>query len=107
MESTAGAAPASRLAALLDLEVLDRDLFRGENEVGAEARMSLYGGQVAAQKVGASLARGLNDDVFRASLDKAGFPPLHSKSQTEMKEFIDADRARWSGVIKQLKISLD
>ena len=60
-----------------------------------------------AQKVGASLARGLNDDVFRASLDKVGFPPLHSKSQAEMKEFIDADRARWSGVIKQLKISLD
>jgi tripartite-type tricarboxylate transporter receptor subunit TctC len=61
----------------------------------------------AAQKIGASLARGLNDDAFRASLDKAGFPPLHSKDQAEIKQFIDADRARWSGVIKQLNISLD
>ena len=39
-------ATTSGLAALLDLEVLDRDLFRGENEEGAGARMSLYGGQV-------------------------------------------------------------
>jgi acyl-CoA thioesterase-2 len=37
------------LAALLDLEVLDRDLFRGHNERGARERVSLYGGQVAAQ----------------------------------------------------------
>ena len=43
------AAPTRGLAALLELEVLDRDLFRGENEEGAGARMSLYGGQVAAQ----------------------------------------------------------
>ena len=49
MESTEGDAPAVGLAALLDLEVLDRDLFRGQNEEGAGARMSLYGGQVAAQ----------------------------------------------------------
>ncbi len=47
------------LAALLDLEVLDRDLFRGENEQGAQNRLSLYGGQVAAQALraaGASVA---------------------------------------------------
>jgi tripartite-type tricarboxylate transporter receptor subunit TctC len=61
----------------------------------------------AVQKIGASLARGLNDDAFRASLDKVGFPPLHSKNQAEIKQFIDADRVRWSGVIKQLSISLD
>ena len=48
--------PAVGLAALLDLEVLDRDLFRGENEVGAGARMSLYGGQVAAQALRAAVA---------------------------------------------------
>jgi acyl-CoA thioesterase-2 len=47
-------APARGLAALLDLEVLDRDLFRGENEEGAGARMSLYGGQVAAQALRAA-----------------------------------------------------
>ena len=61
----------------------------------------------AAERISASLARGLNDDVVRASLDKAGFPPLRSKSPAEIKQFIDADRARWSGVIKQLNISLD
>ena len=42
------------LAALLDLEVLDRDLFRGENEEGAASRRSLYGGQVAAQALRAA-----------------------------------------------------
>ena len=47
-------APTGGLAALLDLEVLDRDLFRGQNEEGAGARMSLYGGQVAAQALRAA-----------------------------------------------------
>ncbi len=42
------------LAALLDLEVLDRDLFRGENEAHAQQRFSLYGGQVAAQALRAA-----------------------------------------------------
>jgi acyl-CoA thioesterase II len=46
--------PESRLAALLDLEVLDRDLFRAQNEPGAGARLSLYGGQVAAQALRAA-----------------------------------------------------
>jgi acyl-CoA thioesterase-2 len=41
--------PARGLAELLELEVLDRDLFRAHNEAGAAARLSLYGGQVAAQ----------------------------------------------------------
>jgi acyl-CoA thioesterase-2 len=44
----------SDLAALLDLEQLDRDLFRGQNEPGASARYSLYGGQVAAQALRAA-----------------------------------------------------
>jgi len=47
-------APTRGLAALLDLEVLDRDLFRGQNEEGAGARLSLYGGQVAAQALRAA-----------------------------------------------------
>ena len=42
------------LATLLDLEVLDRDLFRGQNEEGAASRWSLYGGQVAAQALRAA-----------------------------------------------------
>lgn len=54
MPSDQGEPRARGLAALLDLEVLDRDLFRGENEVGAGARPSLYGGQVAAQALRAA-----------------------------------------------------
>jgi acyl-CoA thioesterase II len=54
VQSNEDGLPARGLAALLDLEVLDRDLFRGENEVGASARMSLYGGQVAAQALRAA-----------------------------------------------------
>src|SRR4029078_8843446 len=54
VQSNQGDPPARGLAALLDLEVLDRDLFRGENEEGAGARMSLYGGQVAAQALRAA-----------------------------------------------------
>ena len=54
VQSNQGGAPARGLAALLDLEVLDRDLFRGRNEEGAGARMSLYGGQVAAQALRAA-----------------------------------------------------
>jgi acyl-CoA thioesterase-2 len=54
VQSNQSERPAGGLAALLDLEVLDRDLFRGENEAGANARMSLYGGQVAAQALRAA-----------------------------------------------------
>lgn len=59
------------------------------------------------QKLKASLDRALSDDTFRASLDKIGFMPLRPKSQAEIDKFIDADRARWAGVIKALHISLD
>lgn len=59
------------------------------------------------QKVKASLDRALNDDVFRASLDKVGFKPLRPKSQAEIDKFVATDRALWAGVIKALNISLD
>jgi acyl-CoA thioesterase-2 len=42
------------LAGLLDLEVIDTNLYRGENERGARERFSLYGGQVAAQALRAA-----------------------------------------------------
>jgi hypothetical protein len=45
--------------------------------------------------------------VFRASLEKIGFPPLRPRSAAAIAEFVDADRARWSGVIKAQNISLD
>ncbi len=60
-----------------------------------------------AQKVSASLDRALNDDAFRASLEKIGFPALRPRSAAAIAEFIDADRNRWSAVIKKLNISLD
>ncbi len=60
-----------------------------------------------ARKVSASLDRALNDDAFRASLEKIGFPVFRPRSSASIAEFIDADRARWSAVIKQLNISLD
>jgi tripartite-type tricarboxylate transporter receptor subunit TctC len=59
------------------------------------------------RKLNASLDKALNDDVFRASLDKVGFAPLRPRSQAEIDQFIATDRARWAGVIKALNISLD
>ena len=59
------------------------------------------------QKLKASIDRVLNDDAFRASLDKMGFTPLRPKSQAEIDQFVAADSARWAGVIKRLNISLD
>jgi tripartite-type tricarboxylate transporter receptor subunit TctC len=59
------------------------------------------------QKLKASLDRALSDDVFRASLDRAGFAPLRPKSMADIDKFIAADRALWAGVIKKLNISLD
>jgi tripartite-type tricarboxylate transporter receptor subunit TctC len=60
-----------------------------------------------AQKISATLDRALNDDAFRASLEKIGFPVFRPRSAAAITEFIDADRARWSGVIKAQNISLD
>jgi tripartite-type tricarboxylate transporter receptor subunit TctC len=60
-----------------------------------------------AQKISASLDRALNDDAFRASLEKIGFPVFRPRSAAAITEFIDADRARWSGVIEAQNISLD
>ena len=60
-----------------------------------------------AQKIGASLDRALNDDGFRAQLEKTGFPVFRPRSAAAITEFIDADRARWSKVIKAQNISLD
>jgi tripartite-type tricarboxylate transporter receptor subunit TctC len=54
-----------------------------------------------------SLNRAMNDDAFRASLQKIGYSVFRPRSAAEIKEFIDADRIRWSKVIKVLNISLD
>ncbi|WP_420964380.1 Bug family tripartite tricarboxylate transporter substrate binding protein [Bradyrhizobium sp. B120] len=60
-----------------------------------------------AGKIKESLDRALNDEAFRASLVRIGFPPLRVKSQAEIDKFVDTDRARWAGVVKMLNISLD
>jgi len=60
-----------------------------------------------AQKISAGLDRALNDDTFRASLEKIGFPVFRPRSAAAITEFIDADRARWSAVIRAQNISLD
>jgi tripartite-type tricarboxylate transporter receptor subunit TctC len=54
-----------------------------------------------------SLDRVMNDSAFRASLQKVGYTALRPRSASAIAEFIDAERARWSGVIKSLNISLD
>jgi len=60
-----------------------------------------------ARNISASLDRALNDDTFRASLEKIGFPVFRPRSAAAITEFIDADRARWSAVIRAQNISLD
>jgi tripartite-type tricarboxylate transporter receptor subunit TctC len=60
-----------------------------------------------AQTIRASINRALDDEAFRVSLTKVGFPPLRPYSEAETKQFIDTDRARWSAVVKKLNISLD
>ena len=59
------------------------------------------------RKITASLDKALSDEIFRALLEKVGFPPLRPRSQAEIDQFIATDRARWAGVIKALNISLD
>ncbi len=61
----------------------------------------------AAQKISASMSRALGDEAFRASLTKAGFAPLKPRSEGEIKQFVEADTARWLNVVKKLNFSLD
>ena len=50
------------IAGVLDLESIDRDIFRGRNSASAARRLSLFGGQVAAQSL---MAAGLTLDDDR------------------------------------------
>jgi tripartite-type tricarboxylate transporter receptor subunit TctC len=60
-----------------------------------------------ADRLRASLDRALNDEAFRASLAKVGFPPMRPQSQAAIDKFVADDRARWTAVAKSLNISLD
>jgi tripartite-type tricarboxylate transporter receptor subunit TctC len=55
----------------------------------------------------ASLDRALGDEAFRASLQKIGYSVKRPQSADEIARFIDADRARWSELVKARNISLD
>jgi tripartite-type tricarboxylate transporter receptor subunit TctC len=60
-----------------------------------------------AQKLTESLNRAMNDQAFRASLEKIGYTVFRPRSAVEVTQFIGADRVRWSAVIKAQNISLD
>ena len=54
-----------------------------------------------------SLDRALDNHEFRAALEKIGFTVKHPQSLDAIEKFIEADRARWSAVIKAQNLSLD
>ena len=54
-----------------------------------------------------AIDRAMADDTFRASLQKIGYSVKRPQSADEIVKFIDADRARWSAVVKERNISLD
>jgi len=76
-------------------------------------RISVWNGVAApaalpddvAQKLTDSLNRALGDDMFRASLAKLGYGAFRPQSAEIIAEFINAERARWSGLIKSRNIS--
>lgn len=60
-----------------------------------------------ARQISASMDRALEDDSFRTSLEKIGFPVLRPRTEQQIKAFIEEDRTRWSKVISSQNISLD
>src|SRR5258708_11564433 len=54
-----------------------------------------------------SLDRVMNDPGFRAAIAKVGFSALRPRSPAAIAEFMEAERVRWSGVIKSQNITLD
>jgi tripartite-type tricarboxylate transporter receptor subunit TctC len=103
-----GVSAAERIAELPDLPTIAESGYPGY-------RVSVWYGIAApigmpaeaAQKISASMNRALGDETFRASLIKAGFAPLKARSEASIKEFVEADRARWLDVVKKLNFSLD
>jgi len=103
-----GVSSTGRIADLPDLPTIAESGY-------PDYRVSVWYGIAAPAKVpdevaatiAASVKRALNDDAFRTSLTKAGFPPLKSQSEAETRQFVEADRARWLSVVKKLNFSLD
>lgn len=82
-------ATADDLATLLDLEELDRDLFRGCNAVGSAERRSLFGGQVAAQ---ALRAAGMTVPADRAPHSLHGYFLRPGRADRPVILHVDRDR---------------
>ena len=103
-----GVSAAERVADLPDLPTIAEGGY-------PDYRVSVWYGVAAsakvpeeiAQAISASMDRALNDEAFRAALSRIGFWPLRARDEAAIKEFIDADKARWSSVIGKLNISLD
>ena len=77
------------LLGLLELERLDRDLFRGQNEPTAHERLSLYGGQVAAQ---ALRAAGTTVPPERAPHSLHGYFLRRGRTELPVLYHVDRDR---------------
>ncbi len=54
-----------------------------------------------------SLDRVMNDSVFRSALEKVGYTVLRPRNASAIADYVDAERIRWSAVIKAQNISLD
>jgi acyl-CoA thioesterase II len=80
---------AEDMQAVLDLEPLDRDLFRARNAISARARQSLYGGQVAAQ---ALRAAGLTVDPDRHAHSLHGYFLRPGRADHPVILHVDRDR---------------
>jgi acyl-CoA thioesterase-2 len=77
------------MAAVLDLEPIDRDLFRAHNAISARDRRSLYGGQVAAQ---ALRAAGLTVDADRFAHSLHGYFLRPGRADLPVLLHVDRDR---------------
>src|SRR5437764_5826797 len=77
------------MASVLDLEPLDRDLFRAHNAASARERRSLYGGQVAAQ---ALRAAGLTVDNDRHPHSLHGYFLRPGRPELPVLLHVDRDR---------------
>jgi tripartite-type tricarboxylate transporter receptor subunit TctC len=71
--------------------------------VAAPARLP----EDVAQILTASLNRAMNDEAFRASLQKIGYSVFRPRSPAGIKQFVDDEHDRWSKVIRAQNISLD
>jgi len=80
---------ADNLGQILDIERLDRDLFRGIHATNAAERASLFGGQVAAQ---ALMAAGLTVDGDRHPHSLHGYFLRRGRPDRPVLLYVDRDR---------------